>query len=112
MNQLKNRFTNAVLLEYEGTLREANLRGADLNGADLREANLRGADLREADLDFSCWPLSCKGLNVKVDRRLAAQLAYHFCGQQCDDPEYQAARSAILKFANTFHRVAECGVLQ
>jgi hypothetical protein len=48
---------------------------ADLHGADLRGANLRDANLRGADLDFSCWPLWCGSRNVKVDARIAAQLA-------------------------------------
>lgn len=110
----------------EADLRVANLRGAnlqeaDLWGADLRGANLRGADLREGDhwvanlrganLDYSCWPLWCGSLDVKVDARIAAQLAYHFCRLDCDDPDYIAARNAILDFANTFHRVKECGKL-
>ena len=98
-------------------LRRANLRGADLreanlSGADLREANLSGADLSGADLDFSCWPLWCGGLAVKVCKRIAVQLAYHFCKLDCDDPEYIAARNAILDFANQFHRVDECGKLE
>ena len=113
-------------------LRGANLRGANLSGADLRGANLRGADLREADLrgaylsdadlsdadlrgadlDFSCWPLWCGSLAVKVCKRIAVQLAYHFCRLDCDDPEYIAARNAILDFANQFHRVGECGKLE
>lgn len=93
-------------------LRRADLRGADLRGADLSDANLRGADLSEADLDFSCWPLWCGGLAVKVCKRIAVQLAYHFCRLDCDDPEYVAARNAILDFANQFHRVGECGKLE
>lgn len=80
--------------------------------ADLRSADLRGADLRGADLDFGAWPLWCGGLNVKTDRRLMAQLAYHFCAQDCDDPDYIKARDAILWFANSFHRADECGVLR
>ena len=97
--------------------RDANLSGADLSGADmrranLRDANLRGADLRGADLDFSCWPLWCGGLAVKVCKRIAVQLAYHFCKLDCDDPEYIAARNAILDFANQFHRVGERGKLE
>ena len=90
----------------------ANLRDANLRGADLRRANLRRADLRRADLDFSCWPLWCGGLAVKVCKRIAVQLAYHFCKLDCDDPEYIAARNAILDFANQFHRVGECGKLE
>lgn len=80
--------------------------------ADLWEADLRGADLRGANIDFSCWPLWCGSLDVKVDARIAAQLAYHFCRLDCDDPGYIAARNAIIDFANTFHRVVECGKLE
>ena len=107
---------------FGANLRDANLSGADLSGADLRRANLsgadlrranlRGADLRGADLDFSCWPLWCGGLAVKVCKRIAVQLAYHFCKLDCDDPEYIAARNAILDFANQFHRVGERGKLE
>ena len=96
----------------DANLGGANLRRADLRGADLRGAGLRGADLRRADLDFSCWPLWCGGLAVKVCKRIAVQLAYHFCKLDCDDPEYIAARNAILDFANQFHRVGECGKLE
>ena len=93
-------------------LRGANLLDADLRGANLLGANLRGANLRGADLDYSCWPLWCGSLDVKVDRRIAAQLAYHFCRLDCDDPDYIAARNAIIHFANEFHRVEECGWLE
>ena len=120
----------SALLAYDlrwADLHGENLYGADLRweclrGADLREANLRGADLSEADLswanlsraelDFSAWPLWCGGLHVKTDKRIMCQLAYHFCAQDCDDPEYIAARNAILDFANQFHRVDECGRLE
>lgn len=110
----------------EADLREADLRGADLRRADLREADLRrvnlcgvnlcgadlrGADLREADIDYACWPLWCGSLGVKVDVRIARQLAYHLCALDCDDPEYIKARNAILDFANQFHRAQECGIL-
>ena len=81
-------------------------------GADLRGADLRGADLRGADLDYSVWPLWCGGLHVKTDKRIMAQLAYHFCAQDCDNPEYIKARNAILWFANQFHRADECGELE
>lgn len=104
------------------SLRGADLRGADLRGAELSEAELRmaelsraslnGADLRGADLDYSCWPLWCGSLDVKVDARIARQLAYHFCRLDCDDPEYLEARKAIAEFANGFHRVDECGRIE
>ena len=134
LHEIKNRWTGAVIFSLETTsmrltvkaaieagadlreadLREADLREADLCGADLRGANLRGADLRganlsEANLDFSCWPLWCGSFGVKVDLKIAAQLAYHFCRVDCDNPEYEAARSALLGLANKFHRLDECG---
>lgn len=96
----------------EAILGEANLKWADLGWANLRGANLKGANLKWANLDYSCWPLWCGSLDVKVDRRIAAQLAYHFCRLDCDDLEYITARNAILDFANTFHRVEKCGVIE
>ena len=94
----------------DASLRGASLRGADLSDADLSDADLRGANLRGASLDFSCWPLWCGGLKVKVDKRLACQLAYHLCTMQCDDADYIQMRNSILDFANQFHRVQECGI--
>lgn len=93
-------------------LHGADMRGTDLRGADLHEANLHETDLRGANLDFSCWPLWCGSLDAVVDRRIAAQIAYHFCSLVCDDPGYIKARNAILDFANEFHRVGECGELE
>ena len=85
---------------------------ADLREADLRGANLSGADLRGADLDFSVWPLWCGSLGVKVDARIARQLAYHFCRLDCDDPEYRKVTRVVAEFANMFHRVEECGEIE
>ena len=89
-------------------LRYANLRGADLRGADLRCANLHGANLYDANLcganiDFSCWPLCCGSLGVRVDKKIAVQLMYHACALNCDDSEYLAVRNACLDFANQMH---------
>ena len=104
---------------HRANLRGADLRGADLCGANLCGANLHGANLRRANLhranlcganlDFSCWPLWCGSLDVTVDKRIAAQLAYHFCRVRCVDPEVQAAQKALAPLANQFHRVEECG---
>jgi uncharacterized protein YjbI with pentapeptide repeats len=121
--------TRAVLRDADLTradlrgavLTRADLRGAVLTGADLTRAVLRDADLTRADLtradltdavlDYSCWPLWCGSKNVKVDAKIAAQLAAHFCVLDCDDKDYQKARKAILKFAQTSHRAADLGLL-
>ena len=88
-------------------LTHANLKGAKLAYANLEGVNLKGANLKGANLDYSCWPLWCGSFDVDVDRKVAAQLAYHFCRLDCDDPEYIGARNAIVKFANKFHRIGE-----
>jgi len=85
----------------------ANLQYANLQGADLGYANLRGADL-----DFSCLPLWCGSKAMIVDKRIAAQIAAHFCALDCDDADYLAARAAILKFAKSSHRAEELGLLE
>jgi hypothetical protein len=46
---------------------------------------------------------------VKVDKRIAAQLAYHFCRLDCDNEKYLRAKEALIDLANDFHRVEECG---
>ena len=85
-------------------LRDADLSGANLGGADLRDADLRDADLSGADIDFATWPMWCGGLRVKIDKRIAAQLAYHFCSAICDDDEFAIAREALMFLANQMHR--------
>ena len=49
---------------------------------------------------------------MKVDARIARQIAYHFCRLDCDDPEYLAAKAMMAPFANKFHRVDECGEIE
>ena len=95
-------------------LADANLTRANLTGAILRQASLRRtilthANLTRADLDFSSFPLWCGSFNVKVDKRIAAQLAYHFCRLDCDNEKYLKAKEALTDLANDFHRVEECG---
>ena len=97
---------------HRANLCEANLQRANLYGANLREADLYGANLCGANIDYACWPLWCGSLGVKVDVRIARQFAYHLCALDCDDPEYIKARNALLPFANQFHRVQECGILE
>ena len=93
-------------------LRDANLRDANLRYADLQAANLRDADLRWADLDYSCLPLWCGSKGMIVDKRIAAQIAAHFCALKCDDADYLAARAAILEFAKSSHRARDLGLLE
>ena len=92
--------------------RDANLSGAILNGAILNGANLRCADLRGVDLDFSGLPLSCGGLHIKIDVRIARQLVYHAFSQECNDEEYNRLRGLVKEFANKFHRIDEVPKLE
>jgi hypothetical protein len=84
-------------------LRYANLRGADLSDANLRGANLRGADLSDANIDYASWPIWCGSKHVKVDKKIAMQLAAHFCTLVCDDQEVKEAQASILAFAKKSH---------
>jgi len=89
-------------------LQFADLRNSDLQFANLQDANLQFANLQDADLDYSSWGLSCKTLKVKIDKRLEAQLLYHVISISVDRSIYS---QDLLDFANTFHRVEECGKL-
>ena len=97
-------------------LRGANLIRADLREADLSGAGLIGADLRGADFDFSCWPLWCGSLNVKIDKRIFCQLIYHAlrAGQSVEDTEVKKLFEIpeVVDLANQFHRVDECGKIE
>lgn len=110
MNHAKylNGDADGVRANLSGT----DLSGTDLSGTNLRGANLSGSDLSGADIDYSCWPIWCGSLDVVVDKRIAVQLAYHFCRLICDDPEYISARNSLINFANQFHRADECGKLE
>jgi uncharacterized protein YjbI with pentapeptide repeats len=88
----------------------ANLLGANLSGANLSGANLSGANLSGAALDYACWPLWCGSKKVKIDVKIAMQLAAHFCAVECEDKEYQNARTAILKFAMKSHRAGDLNI--
>ena len=132
MIQIRNRFTNDVILEVNdlsdadlsgadlsyANLSDANLSGANLIGANLIDANLRGAnlsdanlsyaDLSDADLDFSCLHFSCKSRKPKTDRRQRVQLAHHLLSwmkyaDNLGDDEKQIFE-AVKAYANEFHR--------
>ena len=99
-------------------LRYADLRYANLSGADLRSANLRSADLRSADLDFSDFPLWCGGLDVHIDDKQATQLLYHlirnvrYSKNTSKEMKKLCKLKSIVKKANEFHRVKECGGIE
>ena len=113
-NEMTQCDLNTIIQLHEKWLRrEPGGKKANLSSADLRGADLRYADLRGANVDFSSWPLWCGSLKgVKVDARIARQLAYHLCSVVCDDPEFTSIRDQILPFANKFHKVDECGKLE
>ena len=99
-------------------LRYADLRYADLRSADLSSADLRSADLSSANLDFSAFPLWCGGLDVHIDDKQATQLLYHFMRNVQYSKNTSKALKKIcrikplVKQANKFHRVEECGELK
>ena len=104
-------------------LRYANLRSANLSSADLRFANLRSADLRyanlsSANLDFSAFPLWCGGLDVHIDDKQATQLMYHlirnvqYSKNTSKSMKKICKIKSLVKQANKFHRVKECGEIE
>lgn len=93
-----------VLSEVDA--QNSNFCGVDFFGTDFQRADFRGVNM-----DHSCWPLWCGSFDVKVDKRIAAQLAYHFCRLDCNDPEYIRARNMLIDFANQFHMAKDCGIL-
>ena len=100
---------------HGANLRYANLSGADLHYADLHYADLRGANLCDANLDFSAFQLWCGGLNVHIDDRLARQILYHliknvgFSKNTSVEMKRLLLTPELVKEANWFHRVGECG---
>lgn len=102
-----------ILKKHLAWLRdEKDGKRADLTGANLTDANLTDANLTCANLDFASLPLWCGSLNVKVDIRIGAQIAYHFCRLKSEDPDIKTAQQAIKDLANKFHRVNECGRIE
>ena len=106
---------------YSANLRGANLRGADLRDVDLRNVNLHGvdlsgADLNGADLDYSELPLWCGSLAANFDDRQLKQIAYHLvkAGLKSENASAETKRELrkLIDFANEFHRVEECGMIE
>ena len=97
-------------------LLDANLRDANLYNASLFNANLRDANLSGAGLDFSCLPLWCASLKAHFDDTQLKQIAYHLvkAGLQSKNASEETKRELqkLAVFANGFHRVAECGMIE
>ena len=104
MNQTK---LNRIVEKHEKWLNDEEGERADLRSADLRSADLQGADLRSAYLDYSCWPLWCGSIGVRVDRKIYLQLLAHLCAVDIDDHECKAHQQASLELAKQSHRADE-----
>ena len=97
--------------------KRANLERANLERANLEGANLKRANLEGANLDYSCFPLWCGGLDVHIDDKQATQLLYHLVKNvQYSKNTSKALKKlcrikSIIRQANKFHRVEECGKL-
>ena len=109
-----------ILDNHKLWLSSGGLRGerANLERANLRGANLIDANLIDANLDFSCWPLWCGGLNVHIDDRQATQMLYHlvknvqYSKNTSKELKKLCMLKSIVKKANEFHRVDECGEIE
>lgn len=106
---------------YGADLRNANLRDVDLRDADLRNVSLRGADLSGANLsganlDYSELPLWCGSLTANFDDKQLKQIAYHLvrAGLKSENASAETKRELrkLIDFANGFHRVEECGIIE
>ncbi|MDY6959344.1 MAG: pentapeptide repeat-containing protein [Halobacteriota archaeon] len=111
-------------LKY-ATFEGADCRGADFQHADCREANFQDADcwranfenadcrkanFQGANIDYSCWPLWCGSLDVKVDKRIARQLLYHAVAVSQGVLPKKCFSKALLDEVNKFHRVIDGSV--
>lgn len=124
LKKIKQAELNEILRKHKLWLKneecgeKADLQGADLLGANLLGANLQGADLQGANLDYSCWPLWCRSLRVHIDDRQAVQLLYHlisnvaYSKNTSDEVKSTLLTEDIVKLANQFHHVEECGRIE
>ena len=89
-----------------------------MSDANLRSANLSDANLSDANLDFSAFPLWCGGLDVHIDDKQATQLLYHlvrnvkYSKNTSSEMKKLCKLKTIVKKANEFHRVDECGEIE
>lgn len=85
--------------------------------ANLSGAHLSGANLSGADIDYSVWPLWCGSLDVKVDDKILRQLLYHVLSvsqrsKLSDELKNSLFTPELIREANKFHRVSECGEIK
>lgn len=106
---------------YSTDLRNANLEDVDLRDADLRNVSLHSADLSGANLsgailDYSELPLWCGSLTANFDDKQLKQIAYHLvsAGLKSENASAETKRELrkLVDFANGFHRVEECGMIE
>ena len=101
-----------ILEEHEKWIRDAD----SGRYANLRYADLRYANLRDANLDFSCLPLWCGSLSANFDDRQLKQIAYHLVkaglNSKNASEETKNELKKLIDFANGFHRVGECGLIE
>lgn len=95
---------------------EADLRWADLRWTDLRMTSLLNADLKGVSLDFSGFPLWCGSLSADFDNTQLKQIAYHLVkaglNSKNASEETKNELKKLIDFANGFHRVDECGLIE
>lgn len=89
-------------------MEDKKLNLSNLEEANLCGANLKGANLKGANIDFSCLPIWCGGIGIKIDDRIACQLIYHLiscCNNENVSVELKNDVNNLVKWANLFHRV-------
>ena len=103
-------------LNDEDGAKKADLRDADLRNVSLHGADLSGADLSGAILDYSELPLWCGSLTANFDDKQLKQIAYHLvsAGLKSENASAETKRELrkLIDFANGFHRVEECGMIE
>ena len=106
-----------AVLSYESLVGK-KLCGSDLRHIDFCNTDLRHADFRGANIDYSAFPLWCGGLDVHIDDQIAIQLLYHlvrnvlFSQNTSEELKRLLSQKEIVKVANQFHRIDECGRIE
>jgi len=133
--QIKSRYTNVIMHEYEeeslkiavvksvksgadlrgadlrgADLRRADLGGADLGGADLRGADLRGADLRRAEQYSESHDVFCELVRIQKSSAFTAKewefIAHISIHRICWDTITGKFRNAAMR---VFKKLAKAG---